>query len=605
MSLPFLSFLPLASAGLPPIVRDIGMCLLVAGVLSVVFTKLKIPTIAAFLTAGVIVGPVVSKLVVERESIDTIAGLGLVLLLFLIGLEIDVRKLMASGKTLILSGLLQFPLCVAFGFACSVGISALGWEAFSGGYTAIYVGFTMAASSTLIAVKLFQDRAQLDTVVGRVCLGVLIFQDIWSIVVLAVQPNFADPKLGVVLLTFLDVVILTLFALAMAKWVLPFAFRWISKIPELMLVAATAWCFGIGFLGNNLGHLLGLVGLHVEMSVSMEMGALIAGASIAALPYSTEVVTKVSNVRDFFVTLFFVGLGMGIPMPDGVEVLLMALALSVICIVARYCVFFPLFYFTGMDRRSSLVGATRLAQVSEFCLVIAYLGLSHKHISAEFVSAVIFAFVITALLCPLIFDLGDKIHARFGNLLGKLGFKPPQSVTQVLGGHHAYDIVLLGFHRVASSLYYRIEKMQPELLKHLLIVDFNVSLHPKIAQRGATVKYGDVSNIETLHHAGVSHAKIIVCTIPDDILKGTSNLKLLKSLKQMNPNAKVIVTALTMSDAAVMYEAGASYVSLPRIEVAESLMPVIEAAMSDAMEGYRSGRHVRVESPLARVEVMP
>lgn len=595
----------LGSGELPPVIRDIGICLLIAGVLSAVFTRLKIPTIAAFLAGGVIAGPVLSGWVTDRASIDTIASLGLILLLFLIGLEIDVRKLMASGKTLILSGLLQFPLCVAFGGAAALALHAAGWGSLGGTYTPLYLGVMLAASSTLIIVKLFQDRQQLDTLVGRICLGVLIFQDIWAIVVLAVQPNFADPKIGVILLSFVDIVIISAVALLGAKYVLPRVFRWIAKAPELMLVVATAWCFGIAFLGNHLGHLLEFTGMHFEMSVSMEMGALIAGASIAALPYSTEVVAKVSNVRDFFVTLFFVGLGMGIPAPDGVEVLLLAVVIALLALISRYVVFFPLFYFTGMDRRNAMVGATRLLPISEFCLVIVYLGQSLTHVSGEFTSACIFAFVITALAGPVMFDAGDRVHALLGGLLGRLGFKAPQGVTQVLGGRHEYDIVLLGFHRVASSLYFHIEQRQPELLKHLLIVDFNVSIHPRIAERGAAVKYGDVSNMETLHHAGVSHARIIVCTIPDDILKGTSNLKLLKALRQMNPKAKIIVTALTMADAAEMYAAGASYVSLPRIEVAESLVPVIEAALTDSMENYRSGRQARVEDPASRQEVMP
>lgn len=595
-----------ASSGLPPVIRDIGVCLLVAGVLSAIFTRLKIPTIAAFLASGVLIGPVVGEFVTDRASIDTIASLGLILLLFLIGLEIDVRKLAASGKTLILSGLLQFPLCVAFGAACTFAIQAAGWEAFGGKYTPLYLGVMMAASSTLIAVKLFQERMQLDTLVGRVSLGVLIFQDIWAIVVLAVQPNFNDPKIAVILLSFVDIAIITTVAVLGAKYVLPRVFRWIAKTPELMLVVATAWCFGIAFLGSNLGHLLEYIGIHLEMTVSMEMGALIAGASIAALPYSTEVVAKVSNVRDFFVTLFFVGLGMGIPAPEGVEVILMALLLTALAMASRYLVFFPLFYFTGMDRRNAIVGATRLMPISEFCLVIVYIGASLGHVGAEFGSACIFAFVITALISPALFDFGDKLHDKFGGLLGKLGFKPPQSVTKILGGHsHGADIVLLGFHRVASSLLHNIERSQPELLPHVMVVDFNVSLHAEIAKRGVQVKYGDVSNMETLHHAGVSHAKIIVCTIPDDLFKGTSNLKLLKALKQMNPHAKIIVTALTMADGKTMYEAGADYVSMPRIEVAQSLLPVIEAAMTDSMASYRSGRRARVEDPLDRAEVIP
>ncbi|MCC6573123.1 MAG: cation:proton antiporter [Planctomycetes bacterium] len=607
--IPFLQIVPLpllSSGGSHALINDIGICLLVAGILSVIFTKLKIPTIAAFLVAGVLVGPVISQLVTDQDNINTIAQLGLMLLLFLIGLEIDIRKLMASGKPLIITGLLQFPLCVAFGFAVTLALQQTGWGALQGKYVPLYVGFTLAASSTLIAVKLFQQHLQLDTLVGRVSLGVLIFQDIWSIVVLAAQPNLADPQLGTVALTFLDIALLTVFAVVVAKYVLPHAFKWIAKIPELMLVAATAWCFGIGFLGANMGKLLGIIpGVHLEMSTSMEMGALIAGASIASLPYSTEVVTKVSNVRDFFVTLFFVGLGMGIPKPDGVEVLLLALVFGALCVISRYLVFFPLMYFTGMDRRHSMVAATRLAQISEFCLVIAYLGLSFGHVDKPFVSAVIFAFVITALVTPLMFNFGDKLHDSFGGLLTRFGFKPPSTVTRMLGSRQAdADVVLLGFFRVASALYYHIEKNQPEMLKHLKIVDFNVNIHAEIHKRGAQVAYGDISNIETLHHAGLDKARIIFCTIPDDVLKGTTNTKLCKALRHISPKAKIITTAINMKDAAAQYEAGADYVSIPRLDVARNLARVLEAAMTDTLEAVRLEDAERGEDPLKRDEVL-
>jgi len=388
----------LASAGgVDPLVRDIGFCLITAGALCILFTRAKIPSIAAFLAAGILVGPQVGGLVTDPENIETIANLGLTLLLFVIGLEIDLKKLFASGKTLLVAGAFQVPLCVAFGFGFTYLLRFTGWSAAGGAYLPVYVGFTVALSSTLLVVKLFQEKFQLDTVVGRISLGILIFQDVWAIVILAVQPNFASPELGPVGGTFLGILVLSGVSVAVAKYVLPAAFRWISKTPELMLVAATGWCFGVGTLGQRLGDIAHLAGLHLPVSVSMEMGALIAGVSIASLPYSHEVVSKVAVVRDFFVTLFFVGLGMGIPRPEGIEVILFALTLAGATLLSRAVIFFPLLYFTGLDRRSSLVTSTKLAQVSEFCLVIAYLGAGFGHLDSRAVSSVIFAFVLLAL----------------------------------------------------------------------------------------------------------------------------------------------------------------------------------------------------------------
>jgi hypothetical protein len=198
---------------MPSLVHDIGLSLLTAGTLGVIFTRLKIPSIAAFLLAGVLVGPVGFKQVTEPANVDTIAQLGFILLLFLIGLEIDFKKIMASGKSIMTSGLLQFPLTVLFGIAAvklllyfGVGGSLLAGSPDA----ALYIGVIIACSSTLLVVKLFQENFELDTVPGRLSLGVLIFQDIWVIIAILIQPNLQSPELGLIAMSFLGILLLGL-----------------------------------------------------------------------------------------------------------------------------------------------------------------------------------------------------------------------------------------------------------------------------------------------------------------------------------------------------------------------------------------------------------
>ncbi len=589
-----------AGLPLPPLVQDIGVCILTAGGLAILFARLRIPTIAAFLLAGIIVGPVGARLVTDQANIETIASLGLILLLFLIGLEIDLRKLLASGRTLIVTGLLQFPLCVLFGYGvisalASLGIGGelLGVGTAGPNYVPLYVGFVLAASSTLIVVKLFQEQFQLDTAVGRISLGILIFQDVWAIVVIAVQPNFADPQIAPILFGFLGTGLLIGLSVLLAKYLFPIGFRWIAKLPELVLVGAIAWCFAVGFLGQNLDVItVALFGVDLHLAVSMEMGALIAGASIASLPYSTEVISEVGTVKNFFVTLFFVGLGMGIPVPRGADVVLLALLLAALSIAARFVIFFPLLYWTGLYRRNAMVAALRLGQISEFSLVIAYVGLGLEHVSVNLVSTIIFAFVLTALVTPLLFRSADAVHDRLGPALDRLGFKGPAK-HHGEDGAEGYSIALLGFHRVASSLMYEIERVEPGLLDETLVVDFNVNIHPDIQARGPTVKYGDFSNSATLQHAGIDKAKVLVCTIPNDVLKGTSTRKLVESLRHINPRATIIVNALEFDEAAGLYEAGADYVYLPRVESARLLVEAILCGLKGEIHAHRAEHEER------------
>ncbi|MCA8940448.1 MAG: cation:proton antiporter, partial [Planctomycetes bacterium] len=406
-------------------------------------------------------------------------------------------------------------------------------------------------------------------------------------------------------LTFLGTAILAVVAAVVARYVLPIAFKWIAKLPELTLVVALGWCFGVATFGEHLESVLGLIGLDLpKVNVSSGMGALIAGTTIASLPYAHHVVSKVAVVRDFFVTLFFVALGMSIPAPESIDVILLAVAFAGISILARYFIFFPVMYFTGLDRRNAFVSSTKLAQVSEFCLVIAYLGQYYEHIDSNTVSAVIFAFVITALITPSLFSAGDAMHDKFGGLLSKLGFKAPATSGEKADAHHS-KIVFLGFHRVASSLLHEIGVNRPEMIKEVSVVDFNVALHGKINATGAHVHYGDISNDDMLIHLGVDKAQVIVSTIPDDVLKGTSNEQLTRMLRGIAPDAYIIANANTAEDAQKSYAAGASYVYMGRIETARAILPALDAALGDELESYVEDRNAGPEILAQRVEVLP
>lgn len=582
-----------AAGDMPPLVRDIGYSVLLAGALALIFNRLRIPSIAAFLVAGVIAGPVGGHLITDPKSVDTIAQLGLILLLFLIGLELDLRKVLTHGKTVLITGLLQFPLTVLMGIAVT---KLLVWAAIIApdgtGYMPLYIGLTVAASSTLLVVKLMQESMQVDTTSGRIALSLLIFQDIWAIIVLALQPTLHDLQIGIVLLSFVGIGILTALAVLVAKYVLPICFGWIAKAPELLLGAAIAWCFGLVFLGGGLdGIAKALTGQDLSLAVGPGMAALIAGASLASLPYSADVLSKVSVVKDFFVTLFFVGLGMGIPMPEGVSVLGLALLLCVIVVAARYLVFFPLLYFTGLDRRNAFVASTRLAQISEFSLVIAYLGLGLGHISAELNSVIIFAFVVTALLTPVLFKSADALHDRYGPWLTRLGFKLPASAEE--GTEKRYQLVLLGFHRLAMALLEELRKTHPDLMDDILVVDFNVAGHHEARKHGCTVLYGDLASPGSFQHLGVDKAEVVAIAVQDDLLKGTSNAKLVRIVRGMNPDATIIANALDINEVSRLYELGADFVYMPHVGSAQALLPAISSALQGSLHHYRSEKEAQ------------
>jgi Kef-type K+ transport system membrane component KefB len=587
-----LATVPAHAAGneLPTLVHDIGIGLFLSGVLAIVFARIRLPAIAGYILAGVVAGPLGLKLVTDPANIDTIAQLGFVLLLFVIGLEIDVGKMLQSGRTIILTGLVEFPLNLLFGFAVAKLLATVGFAAILGtDLGSLYVGVALASASTLLVVKLFQENFELDTVPGRVSLGLLIFQDMWAIVVIIVQPSLHSPRLLPVLSSFVGIALLGVIAFALSQKLIPIVFRWIAKVPEMILVGAISWCFAVIFLGAAFDAItVKLFETDMHLSVGAGMGALIAGATIASLPYSTEIATKVSIVKDFFITLFFVGLGLSISRPSGPGVLLLAVAIAVAVLLARQLILFPLLYFNGLDQRNAEVTALRMAQTSEFGLVIAFVGWKLGHLSQDLQNAIVFAFVLTALATPMLYRTAYRIHAVVAPILTRLGF----GSVSVVASHRDVEwrLVLLGFHRVASSILHDIARNDPTLLNETLVVDYNVSLHQRIRAAGAHVAYGDIANVETLRHAGVEHAKVIVLTVPDDLLHGTDNARVVAAVRPMAPQAIIIANAVNFADCDRIYAAGADYVFLARVETARAVGEAIGDALNGNILGYRERR---------------
>jgi Kef-type K+ transport system membrane component KefB len=581
----------LAAGGGSALVQELGLCLLAAGFLSALFERLRIPTIAALLVAGVVLGPQGLGLIKDAGNVETIANLGLTLLLFVIGLEVNPRTLLASGKTLLLTGALQVPVTVVVAYGLFVGLQGPLSPHLDGRYDALYFALAAGFSSTLLVVRYLQERRLGDTVSGRLAVGLLIFQDIWAIVILALQPSLESPQVAPIVLTFLGIGLLAGLAALGARFVLPRFFAAVAKAPELMVSVALAWCFTVGLTGAHLGDVLALFMLDIPISVSLEMGALIAGMTIASYPYHHEVAAKVSNLRDFFVTLFFVALGMSIPVPDGAHVLVLAAVLAIVTLLVRLLVFFPVFYFAGLDRNNAVDASTKLAQISEFCLVIAYLGVKAGHIEGADASVVIFAFVITAIATPFLFSASTMLPMTLGPFLGKLGFKEPDARVSKADNEHAGGrIIILGYHRVAAALLQDIARQRPDLLPDIAVLDINVQTHGSLRRQGVRVIYGSAGNPETLRHAGIEHAELVISTISDELLRGTSNEAITRAIRALSADVCIFACATRPANADELYAAGASYVYMPSAETANGIFEAGTAALVGKLDDYRSTR---------------
>lgn len=550
------------------LLRDVGLSILGAAALGLPAFFLKLPLLLAYLVAGILLGPHLGLgLIRSAESISTLSEIGLVLLMFILGLEIDLRKLLQAGRAVLVNGVTQFLGCAALAL---LFFGALGYRIEGGRYELVYLMVACSLSSTLVVVKLLSDRMELDSLTSRISLGILVLQDLWAIAFLAVQPNLANLKVGLLAVSLGKAAVLVLASWALARYALPVIFKRAARQPEMMLVLAMAWCFGI-------------CGLAESLHLSLEMGGLVAGISIASFPYHAEIAARVSNLRDFFVTLFFVALGLQIPVPTR-EVLLLAGAIVAFVSVSRVLTVFPVLHRLGYGNRGSLIPALNLSQISEFSLVVAALGVGYGHLPQPMLSSFVLALVATVLLSSVLIPNGHRIYRALNGALERIGFRDAAAgggAEPAEDSHARARIVLLGFFREASSLLEVLrQRHSSESLKELLVVDFNPEAHHRMKELGIACKYGDISHTDTLSHLGIENAEVLICTIPDHVLKGTSNLKLLRSLKELAPQARIIVTAESFESARSMYDEGAEYVFLPRIVSAQHLADVVERLQS-------------------------
>jgi Kef-type K+ transport system membrane component KefB len=558
------------------LLSSIGICVGFAALIAAVTWRFRQPLIIAYLATGVIIGPIGLGFIKDQTSIATVAEIGLILLLFVIGLEIDIRKMASGGTAVLLTGALQVPLCIALGL---VFFAALGVQNARGNNELFYLAACMSMSSTLIVVKILNDKFELDTLPGRITLGVLVVQDLWAVAMLAVQPNILNPNFVPLLGSLWRGAVLVVGAFAIAKYLLPFLFRVVAKAPELVLVSALGWCFFVAGAASAIG-------------LSREMGALIAGVSLSAFPYNVDVVAKAVSIRDFFVTLFFVALGMQITIPSA-HVLLIALAASGFVIVSRIVVV-PILYALRLGLRTSILPAINLTQVSEFSIVLASLGVSMRpqQITQDVLTTVIVTFAITSVASTYIINFSHPIQTGLTAFFKALGLKDLDAEPKEAEQLHQ-PVIFLGFFRDTSSILYEFEhegtaQEAHDFVEKILVIDFNPTVLRELRRKKVRCIYGDIAHSDTLRHAGVEHAQLVVSSITDDVLRGASNLRLMKSVHSLAPNAHMVLTTDHIPQALTFYEEGADFVFIPRLYSAAACARILRKGLAGGFDEIRS-----------------
>jgi CPA2 family monovalent cation:H+ antiporter-2 len=493
------------------IIKDIVLILLVSIPVIVIFNRIQLPSIVGFLIAGMILGPFGFQVITSLDEIEIMAEIGIILLLFSIGLELSLKELLNIKKILIIGGGLQVLLTIIFSAAIIYLIGLTAKEA-------VFLSMLISLSSTAIVLKLLADKGELDSPHGRISLGILIFQD------LAVVPLFlfvdllgTPDQIGLIevilrMLTAFGAVAIILIA---AKYLTPHLLYRLAKLrmKEIFTVGIILMILGTAYLTYSLG-------------LSFALGAFIAGLIFSESEYSYQIVADILPLRDAFNSIFFVSVGLLLNIAFVIEYPLYVILSALGVLVLKALIIIAIVLFLKYPARVAVLAGIGLAQIGEFSFIIAEHGMSLNIISSDYSNIFISSTIIKMILTPSLIRLAPKLADQSAkiDLVKKRGKKVGPLVDHViiagfgLNGRNLANVLKV------TGIKYIVIEMNPDTVK-------------EEKAKGENIIYGDISTAEVLLNAHIKFAKIMVIAISDP----ASSRRALKLAKELNPNIRVIV----------------------------------------------------------------
>lgn len=527
---------------------QIGFIIIIATIFAYISKLFKQPLIPAYILTGIVLGPLVLGIIKDTEIIRFLSEIGIAFLLFIVGLEINLKKLKDIGVVSSVGGLIQIVLVFLIGFFISL---RLGFSEI----TSLYIALVLTFSSTMIVVKLIADKRQIDTLHGRITIGILLVQDIVVILVLAALSNIGNFSPLVLSYSLMNGVVLLLIAILLSKYIFPYLFNFAAKSEELLFLLSLTTCFFFILLAYI-------------MNFSITVGAFIAGVGLATLPYNVDIIGRIKPLKDFFSVIFFVFLGIQLIFRETMTLIEPMIFFLLIIILFKPFILFLSAILFGYKKRISFLTGMYLGQVSEFSLILGMQGLLLGHITKDIFSLIILLTIITMVLTAYLVNYDSFIYNKLANFLEI--FEKISIGTQKL----SYDIkkskkiILFGCHRMGSIFLNHLRKIS----KSIIVVDHNPETIKLLIKEKIPCLYGDVSNQEVLDSLNFKDAELIISTVPDD----ESNEFLIEYAKSINPKIRIVVTTDHINGAFDMYDYGADYVILPHLASGEHFSALLQ-----------------------------
>ncbi|MDO8655878.1 MAG: cation:proton antiporter [Nanoarchaeota archaeon] len=512
---------------------QLGVVVIVAAIAAFLLRVLKQPQILAYVVAGILLTPVF-HIVTDTSIIQSMSIIGIAFLLFLVGLEMDLKSLQSVAFISSIGGIIQIVLLFILGYTVALLLGFLSLEAG-------YIGLMIAFSSTMVVMKLLSDKRELQTLHGRIVVGILLVEDIIAIFALSVLSSLNEFSWGLLAVAMLKFLSLFMIAYLLSKFVFPSTFRFSAQHQELLLIMSLAVCFTFALVFQYLGF-------------SIAIGAFIAGLALGNLQYNVEIIGKMKSLRDFFALLFFVSLGMGLSLAVIKQLWKPLVVILAVVIFIKPLITMTIFSLFRYTKKPAFLTANSLAQMGEFSLIIAAQGLVLGHLSEDIFSLVVIVALTTITLTSYFIQYEYAVYRFLRFPLRVFDIFPTKGLG-TLSKEIKPTIVLCGYNRIGYSILRDLEKVRDTVL----IVDYNPDIITSLAQEKHHCLYGDVADEEIVDRMNLKNITLLISTVPE--LK--DNIYLIKRTKSVNKKARIIVTASDIDETLALYDHGADYVILP------------------------------------------
>ncbi len=521
-----------------PLFYELSVIFLITIVVCSFVKLLKQPLTVGYILTGVLVGPYVLNVLNHSDVIELFSKLGITALLFIVGLSLSPKVIKDIGITSTIAGIGQVIITTFIGYfiALSFGFKPV---------EAIYISIALTFSSTIIILKLLSDKGDVHKLYGRIAVGLLLIQDLIAsilLVALSSLTNVSGIKAAafVVIITLFKGFIILFFLFVISNYLLPKLSGFFAQSQELLFVFSLSWGMGIA----SLYHALGL---------SVEIGALAAGVTLAVTSYSHEISSRLKPLRDFFIIMFFILLGSQMVLNNWQNYLLPIIGFSIFVLIGDSLIVFLLLNLMGYTKRTSFLTGLTMAQISEFSLILIALGVQLGHLNKDVLSVVVIVGVITIAVSTYLIMFSERIYKFFSRYLVMLEIRKNKrdKVTSIA----LYDAILFGYHRVGSDF---VSVFKEHNIK-FLVVEHNPEAISILKDLGFPCEYGDADDVEFLEELPLSTCNLFVSTMPDF----STNLLLVEQIRRFNKEAIVMIVSDNIENTNELYLAGATYVIMP------------------------------------------